>query len=381
MYNEEWAEHQENRCQDVGDDGDALGEILRREISQQGPISFARFMELALYHPRYGYYEKTVNQIGFEGDFITGVSIGPWLSRLIAFQFARWTESRRGGVFHWVEAAAHDGSFAAAWLSWVRDHYPELYKNTRYTILEPSDRRRSVQTRKLSEFAGHVFWLKRVEDLHFDEGEVGFVFSHELLDAFPFHLLQWDAGSRRWAELGVGLTDDQLAFKPLAACSDTVACPELPLELARVLPDGFILEDRPAVRKWWVEAAKRLREGFLMTIDYGLPTEAFLMPERRQGTFRGYQCHQLINTVLSQPGSVDITAHIDTDELVGLGESVGLKTEVNLSQERFVGGLAPAFLSSLAASAKFTQEAARGLQTLMHPEHFGRRFQVVIQRR
>jgi SAM-dependent MidA family methyltransferase len=67
-------------------------EIIREEILKKSVLSFARFMELALYCPETGYYETEKGKVGRGGDFITSVSTGNLFGQLLAFQFAEWLE-------------------------------------------------------------------------------------------------------------------------------------------------------------------------------------------------------------------------------------------------------------------------------------------------
>src|SRR5689334_8448096 len=102
-----------------------LTTLLRAEIEAAGSISFARFMQLALYHPAHGYYQQPSKQIGCQGDFYTSVSVGSLFGELLAFQFAGWLETlscgaplcdsaagcgpARSDSCQLVEAGAHDG--------------------------------------------------------------------------------------------------------------------------------------------------------------------------------------------------------------------------------------------------------------------------------
>jgi SAM-dependent MidA family methyltransferase len=79
-------------------------EILRQTVAAAGVLSFARFMELALYHPEWGYYERTSAQIGRQGDFYTSVSVGPLFGELLAFQFAEWQSAHPAQPFQILEA-------------------------------------------------------------------------------------------------------------------------------------------------------------------------------------------------------------------------------------------------------------------------------------
>src|SRR3954469_72714 len=90
-----------------------LVEVIAQEIAHCGPIPFARFMELALYAPGLGYYERQFDQIGRSGDFYTSVSVGALFGELLAFQFMRWLAplSQTNSV-QIVEAGAHGGQLA-----------------------------------------------------------------------------------------------------------------------------------------------------------------------------------------------------------------------------------------------------------------------------
>src|SRR5580658_4822101 len=95
---------------------------IREEISKSGVISFARFMELALYCPETGYYETKKDIVGRRGDFITSVSAGSLFGELLAFQFAEWLEALPIADCRLpiAEAGAHDGRLAADILGWLK---------------------------------------------------------------------------------------------------------------------------------------------------------------------------------------------------------------------------------------------------------------------
>jgi len=69
-----------------------LSALIQREIEARGAIPFARFMELALYTPDLGYYERDNAMIGTKGDFYTSVSVGKLFGELLAFHFAEEVE-------------------------------------------------------------------------------------------------------------------------------------------------------------------------------------------------------------------------------------------------------------------------------------------------
>src|SRR6266404_4080794 len=167
-------------------------------------------MELALYCPVYGYYEREGDTAGRSGDYYTSVSVGGVFGELLAFQFAEWLgESRVSSVegggsraeaqMQIVEAGAHDGRLAKDILLWLREYRPQLFRRLEYWIVEPSARRRGLQQANLLEFGHRVQWaedLRALAEIWGSAGLRGIVFSNELLDAMPVHRMGWDAKKR-----------------------------------------------------------------------------------------------------------------------------------------------------------------------------------------
>ncbi len=352
-----------------------LDEIIAEEIRRQGPLSFARFMELALYAPGLGYYERALDQIGRGGDFYTSVSVGPLFGELLAFQFARWLKELPAGTnnLHIVEAGAHNGQLAADILGALSQHEPALAARLEYVIIEPSAARRAAQQTTLAGMAG-IRWLSRFGDLSCPVR--GVIFSNELLDAFPVHLLAWNATARRWDERAVNWADGMFCWSSLAVPS--VSVPVFPDALLDVLPDGYVVESCPAAAQWSRDAAAALGQGRLMTIDYGGTFEELLNPARTRGTVRAYARHQANADVLAAPGGQDITAHVNFTDIRCAGESAGLRTELFTDQSRFLTGVAREFWNERRA---WPPEQVRQFQTLTHPQHLGRPFRVLIQAR
>src|SRR5580698_9268941 len=114
--------------------------VIREEILQSGAISFARFMELALYCPETGYYEAKKDIVGQRGDFVTSVSTGSFFGELLAYQFAEWLGELpivdcRLPI---VEAGAHDGRLAGDILAWLQSNRAGLFERIEYVMVEPS---------------------------------------------------------------------------------------------------------------------------------------------------------------------------------------------------------------------------------------------------
>lgn len=382
-------------------------------------MPFARFMELALYCPVCGYYEKEKDTIGRRGDYYTSVSVGSAFGELLASQFAAWLEefpvsSARSGVSGFegqaagqrgggdrrfplqiVEAGAHSGQLAKDILTWLRAQRPELYERLEYGIVEPSPRRREWQQRTLAEFTGKVLWFNQpselagpapgARDVGNTGGVCGVIFANELLDALPVHRLGWDAHQQVWFEWGVTLQEGRFAWTrmplPIAYAFPLGAGAQPVSDLGRGLPDGFTLDTRPAATAWWRAAAAALVWGRLVSIDYGLEAEEFFLPQRKEGTLRAYYRHRLCSDVLAHPGEQDLTAHVNFTALRAVGEAGGLKTEAFLTQGQFLTHIAARFWQDETSSNLWSPARTRQFRTLTHPELLGEKFRVLVQSR
>ena len=345
-------------------------------------------MELALFCPVYGFYEKEEDTIGAAGHFYTSVSTGKLFGEILGYRFADWlselscVQSQNSKV-QIVEAGAHRGELARDLLLWSQRYWAELFERLHYWIVEPSEKRRAWQKQTLQGVSNKVFWAESFQELRQKCGAVrGVIFSNELLDAMPVHRIGWDAGKGAWFEWGVAFEGGQFIWKRLPKIECEIEpLLKLPAGLLSVLPDGFTFEMSPAAELWWREAAQSLAEGKLMTIDYGLSEEELLMPERRNGTLRGYYRHKATTNVLAEPGEQDLTAHVNFSRIQSIGEAAGLKTELFVSQAQFLTSIAAQIWEKPSTFGEWNAEYSRQFQTLTHPEHLGRSFRVLVQRR
>ena len=385
-----------------------LSEIIRREAAERGVLTFARFMELALYCPVHGYYETKKDNPGWHGDFYTSVSVGELFGQLLAFQFAEWLEeiktlNPQRSTFNLIEAGAHDGQLARDILSWLQLNRPELLDQIEYWIIEPSARRQEWQGETLRKFAPRVRWFAGFQKL-VGRGSAysgvaatrlyaveppqlhGVIFSNELLDAMPVHRFGWDAAKKTWFEWGVTVDGEKFAWAKIQPSAFSLQ----PSALESVLPDGYTIETCPAAESWWCEAANVLGHGKLLTIDYGFTADELFSPSRPRGTLRAYFRHHAGDDLLANVGEQDLTAHVNFPAIQAAGESVGLRTEMFSTQSQFLAQIlekaskdkSPGKLvSPKSDTGGWTPAQARQFQTLTHPEHLGRAFRVLVQSR
>ena len=346
-----------------------LTEIICAEIEADGSIPFARFMELALYHPEHGYYASGRASIGRHGDFFTNVSVGPLFGKLLAAQFAEvWEKLERPRAFKIVEQGAHDGVFAADVLTALRQSCGECFGTTSYLIVEPFPIWRERQQEKLREFAEKISWVASISEI---EPFVGMHFSNELFDSLPVHLIVSSGvanGATVWTEkyvTGAGCN--------FALTTANVSRADLQLDHLGFFPAGFETEVNLAAPTLMNQIAAKLSRGVILTIDYGFLREEFYSLHRYEGTLQIRAKQKKLSSPFEQIGLADISAHVEWTSLAEAAQSSGAKQVGFTDQHHFLTGIISEFFSA----AEFNASEKRALQTLLHPEMLGRSFQVL----
>jgi SAM-dependent MidA family methyltransferase len=340
----------------TGDQG--LTDFIRREIARNGPVRFDWFMEQALYHPQFGYYSTDQCQIGRRGDYFTSVSVGPVFGRMLATQFAEmWEIMGRPGDFTIVEQGTHHGEFAHDVLTSMREFPARL----RYFIIEPFPILRARQKETLVEFSDKVTWTKSVADL---EPFSGVHFSNELIDSMQVRLIARQAEGE-WQEKFVVDADSNFTFvtKPIADPQLRGALEKIP----RSENAAYETEVNLVALDWIQSVARKLQRGFVLAADYGYSRAQFYGAERTSGTLQSFARHRTVSSPLTDVGRIDITAHVEWTAVAECGEESGLKLIGFTDQHHFMTGLLARYTPA--------ESERRALQTLLHPEFLGTRFQ------
>ncbi len=340
-----------------------LEQRIHNEIAEKGGIPFSRFMELALYEPGLGYYEKK-REVGQRGDFFTSVSVGSVFGELLAFQFAEWLAELEGPV-QLIEAGAHDGRLANDILETFRDWRPEIYERTTLVLLEPSRVRQGWQNEMLASHAGKTQWATEIPPaIH------GVFFCNELLDAFPAQKLEWDSKTKDWFECGVGESGGQFEWCRMDAVEDS-------WNVGGELPAGTGMVHVPTLAPFWNEVCGSLRKGRAVAIDYFLEEEEFFAPPRPHGTLRAYHGHHQTDDLLANVGEQDLTASVNLAELGFAAKAAGVHERVVSTQAQWLVRIFEQTLKNPDYFPEWTSERTRQFQTLVHPEHLGRAFKVL----
>jgi len=316
---------------------------ISSEIIRNGPIPFVRFMELALYHPQYGYYMRQpegadFERIGWSGDFYTSSDVHPILGRAIAAQ-ARQMDELLGcpSPFTIVEMGAGKGLFARDCMTAIHAEQDDFASRVRYVLIERSPAMRELQRQNLAPWLGKrdlVTWAEDFDGLA-PHSVTGLFFSNELIDAFPVHRIQVKTGQIE--ELCVDCRDGHFVecLKPLSTA--TLAQYIQPLNATWL--EGYRTEVNLHAMDWMKQVARRMDRGFVLTIDYGHTAQDLYGPERKDGTFLCYFRQQTNDDPFIRIGEQDMTAHVDFSSLAAVGEKQGLHVTGFTNQMSFLMGL------------------------------------------
>ncbi|AGY58331.1 hypothetical protein GKIL_2085 [Gloeobacter kilaueensis JS1] len=347
----------------------------RIAASPQKRISFAVFMDLALYHPRYGYYSRPAEAIGAGGDYYTAPHLGPDFGELLAVQFVEiWQRLAEPEPFDLVEIGAGQGLLAADILEYIHAQAPAMGAGLRYTLIERSGTLAAQQKKRLRAFDVRWQSLEAIEE----QAITGVLFCNELLDALPVHRFCVENGQLQ--EVFVEVSEDGHGFRPVLAPPST---PRLEAHLNALglrvedLPDGFTSEINLAALDWLTEVERVLRRGFVLIIDYGYTANQYYRPVRSEGTLQCYYRHTLQADPYRHIGSQDLTSHVDFTALTQQAEALGLRTVGFTRQNFFLWALGLGErLAALGTPTSYEQLQERlrrreALQQLVKPDGLG----------
>ncbi|HZN54209.1 MAG TPA: SAM-dependent methyltransferase [Candidatus Polarisedimenticolaceae bacterium] len=340
-----------------------LVERIRTEILAGGPISFARFMEIALHDPEHGYYAGGPARLGRSGDFFTASDVGPAFGAALAHQLDEMDRALgRPAPFRYVEVGAGRGWLARD----VLDAWEDARGRVRTTLVDSSRGMREAAAARVPE--ARVCASAREES-----GGAGAVIAVELLDALPVHRVR--RTGHALAEVRVAVEGTALREVEAPAGTEVAAwaaayglAPEDGDEAEVCLALG------PAIR----ELASILDRGFVVVVDYGHDAARLAARAHRRGTLLAYHRHAVHERYLERVGEQDLTAHVNLTALAREAERAGLRTLGTTTQDRFL--VANGLLQGLDEAGEGAGAVKRRLQAkqLIHPDGMGRAFKVAI---
>ena len=352
---------------------------LIEQIRRAGPLTFRDFMQAALYDEAFGYYNTERLKIGAAGDYYTSSNVHPAFGATLARAFAElWREAFDGEPLVLVEMGAGTGQLAADVLAALRDEQAARFRDVRYIIVEASPTMQARQRERLTAFGKRVQWctLEEIER----QPITAIFFANELIDALPVHRLRWK------------LNGIQEQFVTLEGGRLTLAwqSPAKP-ELARYVEQfGITLEENQIVEinldalAWLAQVSRAMRQGFLVTIDYGDVAAHLYAPDRAHGTLRSFYRHQLIDSPLERIGEQDITASVNFTALIERGRGCGFEVVSYERQASFL--LRHGLIERIAAMHKTDEtvedvKARLAIKNLFVPGGASDNFRVLIQKK
>jgi SAM-dependent MidA family methyltransferase len=339
---------------------------IRDEIAARGGwMSFARYMELALYEPGLGYYSAGARKLGRDGDFTTAPELSPLFGEAIAHAAA---EVLGAGFDAILEVGAGSGALAAS----VLEELERLGRLPRdYLILELSadlrERSRDTLAARVPHLLDRVAWLNQLPP-SFE----GLVLGNEVLDAMPVEVIRiTEAGVE---QAGVVAHDGGLTWDWRRAPDALVA------EAARLsLPPGYVTEIGVIARVFLHSLGAALRRGVAIFVDYGFPAREYYHPQRAQGTLMCHYRHRAHGDPFFLPGLQDITAHVDFTAVARAATESGMDVLGYTSQAQFLIGCGLTELMLRIPpddAARYLPQAAAA-QKLVSPSEMGELFKAI----
>lgn len=353
-----------------------LDELIRQRIRTAGRITFAEFMETALYYPGLGYYSQARERIGAAGDFYTSPATHPLFGALIALQLEQMRQLLDiPPLFTVVEVGAGKGLLAKAVIDYLPHLSPAFASSLNYLAIERE---------KTEMLYPHLPSRKAATNNAIPASSIpdritGCFVSNELLDALPVHRVTRRKG--RMFEVYVALQND-------GSFCEVLDKPSSPLLEQQLISEGITLAEGQTAEvnleavRWIDNIARKLDRGFIITIDYGFLAQELYSEERKQGTLMTYYRHTAADNLYYRIGEQDITSHVNFTSLILAGEKTGLRVEGYTSQRQFLQNLGiKAFLQALTLKglSQYDYTANRfAILELIKPGGFGD-FKVLVQ--
>lgn len=308
---------------------DALSEIIRGEIMPTGYISFARFMELALYHPTLGYYNSPQFSIGKQGDFTTAPEISPLFAECFAQQTAQIFEHLPHKNVLELGAGtgrlAHDLLLQLDRLGMLPEHYYI------YEISPKLQEKQQQFLRKNCAFFSRIQWIQTLP-----ENFMGVIIANEVLDALPVHCFHIEKNEVK--ERCVSWENNQFHWISTDPTSKFFLEKVENIRDLYQLPDGYESEINLNLFAFIPSIVNCLKQGVVLFADYGYGQREYYRHERKRGTLSCFYQHRTHDNPLILPGLQDITAHVDFTSVIEIAAENGCILAGYTTQAAFLFG-------------------------------------------
>lgn len=339
---------------------------IKEQIWKKGKITFAEFMDIALYWSDKGYYTSNRTRWGKDGDYLTNVDVSPVFSKRLAYQLNEmWQILDCPSQFAIIEIGAGREDLSLDIQKNIECLFPDFYKTVNFKL---------VDINPIINLPANLSFHSTLED---EDGIVGCVISNELIDAFPVHRVIENDGLK---EIYVGYKENEFVYM-IEEVSDYRLAQYLD-KFSIKLRQGQTSEINLKAVDWIKSIGRLLNKGFVITIDYGLPARELFGLERN-GSLQCYYKHTMNYNPFQKIGYQDITSKVDFTTLSLSGEETGLIVTGFTTQFYFLMGLG--VLEELKEIKELSIDNIdvfkwnQGIKELMLPGGMGDDFKVLIQ--
>lgn len=344
-----------------------LSALIRAKIkTQNGCISFAEFMQQALYAPGLGYYNSGTQKFGGNGDFVTAPEIGSLFAKCVAQQCAQILSALVAPTI--LEIGAGSGRLAC---DLILSLAQQNIKLDRYLILELSadlrQRQQQLLQQNCPDFFENIQWLD-----HLPESINGVIIANEVMDAMPVSRFQWHNNTLQ--EYYVTTHPHNFSYvlqEPTPQLLHAFAAANIALYL-ETIAEPYSSEINLWLNAWIHSLADCLQQGAILLFDYGFGRAEYYHPQRDTGTLMCHYQHHCHADPFYYPGLQDITAHVDFTAVAEAADASNLQVTgfTNLA----------GFLINCGITNFFDQTPANSheLNLLTSPAEMGELFKAMI---
>lgn len=347
--------------------------IQKRIVDAGGWLSFAEFMQMALYTPELGYYSGGAKKFGMGGDFVTAPEISPLFAQTLARQAAQALQITQGDI---LELGAGTGKLAVDLLLELQ---ALAQLPAHYFILEVSDHLRQIQLETLQSKLPPDL-LRRVQWINIlPQAFTGVILGNEVLDAIPAHIVHTQMEGVY--ERGVAVAQEKLVWQDRKFDENSSLYDHHLLDAVTKLnlPNDYITEINLAASGLITSLAGVLQHGVILMIDYGFSAREYYHPQRNLGTLMCHYQHYAHSDPLVNVGLQDITAHVNFSAIAKTGVDNGLMLSGFCSQAQFLMNCGVLDLLSQVSPSEMARYAplAAAAQKLLSPAEMGDLFKVI----
>ena len=340
---------------------------LSETIASNGPIPFSNFMQQALYHPNYGYYAQPQQRVGKRGDFFTSVSVGPCFGWLLAQRiYTFWNSLSQPNSLMIFEFGGNDGQLACDILKASKQLNSSFFKSLHYHLVEPLTTLQRIQQEKLNHYSQQVSWVSNLNHLK-TVNSLSFVFGNELLDALPVERIRLT--HQIWNQAFVDYQNGEFCwlYQPP---SDSSLVNYLSY-LGNKFPNNYSTEVCLQASLFIQTLIQIFPHALFVWLDYGFNHSEYYHPQRIDGTLQTYSRHRQASDPLANPGTLDITTHVNFSHWHQISQTAKLQTMTFTDQARYLTQL----LKS--SPLPFPKSWVKAFQTLTHPSLLGKKFHIL----